>query len=180
LRTGTRLSIPGSIRIDRPVKTIWSREESIIGHHKRHAYRIKGKWGATKEGKILAAEVKILADGGAYAYTSTKVMGNAFLQCTGPYEIPNVRVDADSIYTNNVPGGAFRGFGGPQGAFEAEMQVNKLAEALGMDPVELRLRNLMEDGSIISMNSTIPEGVTIKPVTEACAVHSGWQQTDLG
>jgi len=166
--------------IDRPVKTIWSREESIIGHHKRHAYRIKGKWGATKEGKILAAEVKILADGGAYAYTSTKVMGNAFLQCTGPYEIPNVRVDADSIYTNNVPGGAFRGFGGPQGAFEAEMQVNKLAEALGMDPVELRLRNLMEDGSIISMNSTIPEGVTIKPVTEACAVHSGWQQTDLG
>ncbi len=166
--------------IDRPVKTIWSREESIIGHHKRHAYRIKGKWGATKKGKILAAEVKILADGGAYAYTSTKVMGNAFLQCTGPYEIPNVRVDADAIYTNNVPGGAFRGFGGPQGAFEAEMQVNKLAEALGMDPVELRMRNLMEDGSIISMNSTIPEGVTIKPVTEACAVHSGWQQTDLG
>jgi len=111
--------------IDRPVKIIWSREESIIGHHKRHAYHIKTKWGASKEGKLLAADVKMIADGGAYIYTSTKVLGNAFLQCTGPYEIPNVHVDADAVYTNNIPGGAFRGFGGPQGAFAAEQQVNK-------------------------------------------------------
>jgi len=72
-----------------------------------------------------------------------------------------IRVDADAIYTNNIPGGAFRGFGGPQGAFEAEMQVNHLAEALGMDPVEFRMRNLMDDESILSMNSKVPEGVTI-------------------
>jgi len=166
--------------INRPVKVIWSREESIIGHHKRHAYKIRGKWGATKDGKILAADVDIYADGGAYAYTSTKVMGNAILQCTGPYDIPNVRVNADAIYTNNLPGGAFRGFGGPQGAFEAEMQVNKLADALDMDPVELRMRNLMEDGSVLSTRSVIPNGVTIKPVMRACAEHSGWKQADAG
>jgi CO/xanthine dehydrogenase Mo-binding subunit len=162
--------------IDRPVKIIWSREESIIGHHKRHAYKLIGKWGATKEGKILAAQVDVYADGGAYAYTSTKVLGNATLMCVGPYDIPNVKVDAQAIYTNNVPGGAFRGFGGPQGAFEAEMQVNRLAEALGMDPVELRMKNLLTDDSLLATNTPPPKGVTIKPVMEACALRSGWQK----
>ncbi len=162
------------------MKIVWSREESIIGHHKRHAYTLKGKWGASMDGKILAAEVKILADGGAYIYTSTKVMANAVLQCTGPYDIPNVHVDADAIYTNNIPGGAFRGFGGPQGAFLAEMQVTHLAEALGMDPVEFRMRNLMDDDTVMSMNSKAPEGVTIKQVTEVCAEHAGWLHDETG
>ncbi len=116
--------------IDRPVKTVWSRRESIIGHHKRHLYKIKTKWGATREGKITAIEAQITADGGAYMYTSTKVMGNATLLVTGPYFVPNVKVDSKAVYTNNLPGGAFRGFGGPQGCFAAEMQMNKLAEAL--------------------------------------------------
>jgi CO/xanthine dehydrogenase Mo-binding subunit len=166
--------------INRPVKIIWSREESILGHHKRHAYYFKAKWGANKDGKILAAEVKVVADGGAYIYTSTKVLGNAFLQCTGPYEIPNVKVDADAVYTNNLPGGAFRGFGGPQGAFEAESQANKLAEALNMDPVEFRMRNLLEDGGLLSTNSAIPKGCTIKPVVKALAERSGWKKAGDG
>lgn len=166
--------------IERPVKIIWSREESIIGHHKRHAYKIKAKWGANKEGKILAAEVHVYQDGGAYAYTSTKVMGNTTLMCTGPYDIPNVRVNADAIYTNNLPGGAFRGFGGPQGAFAAEMQVNQLADALGMDPIEFRMRNLIDDDSLLSTNSPPPKGVTIKPVVETLAERSGWQKGELG
>lgn len=166
--------------IDRPVKVIWSREESIIGHHKRHAYWMKGKWGATKDGKILAADVTLVTDGGAYVYTSPKVMGNAIIQSTGPYAIPNVRVNADSVYTNNVPGGAFRGFGGPQGAFESEMQITHLAEALGMDPVEFRMRNLIDDDSILSTNVKPPKGVTIKSVLEACADRSGWQKSEQG
>lgn len=163
--------------IDRPVKTVWSREESIIGHHKRHAYKLVAKWGATKDGKILAAQVDVTADAGAYAYTSTKVLGNATLMSIGPYEIPNVRVNSRAVYTNNVPGGAFRGFGGPQGAFEAEMQVNRLANALGMDPVELRMRNLIEDESILCTNTKPPKGVTIKPVLQACTTKAGWAQT---
>ena len=166
--------------IDRPIKIIWSREESIIGHHKRHAYEIKSKWGATRDGKILAAETEIYADGGAYAYTSTKVLGNATLMCSGPYEIPNVKVNANVVYTNNLPGGAFRGFGGPQGAFAAEMQVNRLAEALNLDPVELRMRNLIDDDSLLSTNSKLPKGVTIKPVTATCAKQAGWQLTETG
>ena len=162
--------------IDRPIKIEWNREESIIGHHKRHQYKLKSKWGATKDGKIIAADVDIYADGGAYAYTSTKVLGNATLMATGPYDIPNVRVDARAIYTNNIPGGAFRGFGGPQAAFQAEMQVNKLAEALGMDPVEIRMRNLFKEGSEMSVGSPIPEGVSIGEVLEKCALESGWQK----
>ncbi len=154
--------------IDRPVKIIWSREESIIGHHKRHPYIIYTKWGATKEGKVVAAEVEVVADGGAYAYTSTKVLGNATLMCTGPYEIPNVKVDSYAVYTNNIPGGAFRGFGGPQGAFAAETQMNRLAEALGMDPVEIRRRNVLKEGSLLSVGTPLPKGVSIAQVVEKC------------
>jgi len=166
--------------IDRPVKIVWSREESIIGHHKRHAYTLKGRLGATRDGKLLAAEVDITADGGAYVYTSNKVLGNATLMCTGPYDISNVKVDSRAVYTNNIPGGAFRGFGAPQGAFFAENQINRLAEKLGMDPVELRMKNLMDDNSLLPTNSPLPKGVTIKQVTEACATVAGWQNTDHG
>jgi CO/xanthine dehydrogenase Mo-binding subunit len=166
--------------IDRPVKIVWSREESMFGHCKRHAYTMKAKWGATKAGKILAAECEIWANGGAYCYTSPKVLGNATLLATGPYEIPNVATDAYAVYTNDIPGGAFRGFGGPQAAFMAEMQMDKLAEKLGIDPVELRMRNLFDEGSIISMGSVIPEGVTIREVTERCALEAGWTKTENG
>lgn len=161
--------------LSRPVKIIWSREESIIGHHKRHPYYLKAKWGATREGKIVAAEMDIVANGGGYAYTSAKVLGNATLMCTGPYEIPNVKVDTYAVYTNNIPTGAFRGFGGPQGAFAAETQVNRLAEALNMDPVELRLKNLLHEGSLLSVGTPLPEGVTIDKVVEQAASQSGWQ-----
>jgi CO/xanthine dehydrogenase Mo-binding subunit len=155
--------------INRPVKIIWSREESIIGHHKRHAYVIRSRWGATSDGKVIAAEVEVIADGGAYAYTSTKVLGNATLMCTGPYEIPNVKVDSYAVYTNNVPGGAFRGFGGPQGAFAAEMQINRLAEALDMDPVDIRRVNVLREGSLLSVGTPLPKGVSLPEVVKKCS-----------
>jgi len=153
----------------RPVKIIWTREESIIGHHKRHPYIIRTRWGADFGGRVIAAEATVIADAGAYAYTSTKVLGNAALMCTGPYEIENVTVDASCIYTNNLPGGAFRGFGGPQGAFAAEQQMNKLAETLDLDPAEIRRRNVIRDGSTLSVNTVVPKGVTMAEVLEACA-----------
>lgn len=166
--------------INRPVKIVWSREESIIGHHKRHPYYIRAKWGATREGKVIAAEVELIADGGAYAYTSTKVLGNATLLCTGAYNIPNVKVDSYAVYTNNIPTGAFRGFGGPQAIFAAESQMNKLAEALGMDPVEIRMRNLLNEGDLLSVGTPLPKGVSIKHVVEACARAAGWEKTERG
>jgi CO/xanthine dehydrogenase Mo-binding subunit len=161
--------------INRAVKIIWSREESIAGHHKRHPYHIRTRWGATKAGKVIAAEVELVADGGGYAYTSTKVLGNATLMCTGPYEIPNVKVDSYAVYTNNMVTGAFRGFGGPQGAFAAETQMNRLAEALGMDPVEIRLRNVLHEGSLLSVGTPLPKGVSMPQVIEACAKAAGWK-----
>ncbi|HAJ35530.1 MAG TPA: aldehyde oxidase [Chloroflexi bacterium] len=159
----------------RPVKTVWSREESIVGHHKRHPYTIKAKWGATREGKIVAAQMDLTSDCGAYAYTSTKVLGNALLAALGPYKIPNVHVVARTVYTNNTPSGAFRGFGGPQGHFAAEMQVNKLAAALGIDPVELRMRNLWQEGAILPTKSPLPAGCTIREVVTAAAERGGWR-----
>jgi CO/xanthine dehydrogenase Mo-binding subunit len=162
--------------IQRPVKIIWSREESIRGHHKRHPFYIKTKWGATKDGKVVAAEVEMIQDGGAYAYTSTKVLGNATMMCTGPYEIENVAVDTYSVYTNNIPNGAFRGFGGPQGSFVAEQQMNKLAEALNMDPISIRLKNCLQEGSILSVGSPIPKGVSIDKVIRTCAHTAGWEE----
>ncbi len=161
--------------IDRPVKIIWTREESIIGHHKRHPILIRTRWGATKEGKVIAVRAEVIADGGAYVYTSPKVLGNATLMVSGCYEIPNVSVDSYAVYTNNIPNGAFRGFGGPQGNFAAEMQMNKLAEALGMDPVEIRLRNVMHEGAFLSVGTPLPKGVSIQQVTEACAKAAGWE-----
>lgn len=160
--------------IIRPVKIVWSREESIVGHHKRHYYEIKTRWAAANDGTLLGAEADVLADGGAYIYTSTKVLGNATLMVTGPYNIPNVRVDTQAVYTNNLPAGAFRGFGGPQGAFVAECQMNKLAEKLKMDPVQLRMKNLLREGDLLPVNSPLPAGVSIDKVVETCAKKAGW------
>ncbi|HTX79524.1 MAG TPA: xanthine dehydrogenase family protein molybdopterin-binding subunit [Longilinea sp.] len=166
--------------IDRPVKIVWSREESIIAHCKRHPFRVYSKWGATKDGKIVAAQVRFYADGGAYKFTTSIVASNAVLNCLGPYETPNVKVDGYDVYTNNVPRGAFRGFGGPQGAYVAEQQVNKLAEALGMDPVELRMRNLAKEGSLQTTAAPYPPGISVREVTQQCAVSAGWQQVNGG
>ncbi len=167
-------------KLRRPVKMVWSREESILGHCKRHPVWFHCKWGATSGGKLVAAEVRIVADGGAYCYTTNKVLGNATITCTGPYEIPHVKVDVDGVYTNNPPGGAFRGFGAPQGIFAAETQMNKLAQALQMDPVELRVKNLLRDESLTAMGTPLPGGVNLVEVTEQCARAAGWQQTIQG
>lgn len=160
--------------IDRPVRITWTREESIIGHHKRHEAVVKTKWGATKEGMVTAVSAEVFMNSGAYAYTSTKVLGNFHLMVTGPYEIPHAHIDSYAITTNNVPGGAFRGFGGPQGAFAAENQMNKLAEALGMDPVEIRLKNALTEESLLTVQTKMPKGVSLKEVISRCAAEADW------
>jgi len=160
--------------IDRPVRTQWSREESIVGHHKRHRGRIHAKLGATRDGKITAAQATVLLDAGAYNYTSNKVLGNAHLSVTGPYEIPNASIDSHAIYTTSPPGGAFRGFGGPQGAFVAETQMNRLAVALGIDPVELRRRNQISEGSVSVTGAVFPPGVSTPQVIDSCASRSSF------
>ncbi len=162
--------------IERPVRCQWSREESIVGHHKRHRGRVTTRWGATADGRLVAVEATGQLDAGAYNYTSNKVLGNLHLTVAGPYRVPNARIDSWAVYTNAVPGGAFRGFGGPQGCFVAESQMNKLAVACGLDPVEIRRRNMVTEGSIGITGTELPPGVSLPEVIEACASAANWTE----
>lgn len=163
-------------KLKQPVKIIWSRRESMIGHGKRHAVSIKAKWGATKDGKLIAVENELIGDGGAYMYTSNKVLGNAAITSSGPYFIPNAKVDVYGVYTNNVPGAAFRGFGAPQALFMAESQMNKLAEKLGLDPIEFRLKNALRDGDLMSFGTPVPSQVSIVQCIEAARDQFRWKK----
>jgi CO/xanthine dehydrogenase Mo-binding subunit len=161
-------------KLKRPVKTVWSRKESIIGHGKRHPMTLKTKWAATKEGMLLAAETTVIADAGAYMYTSNKVLGNCTITATGPYFIPNVKEDVIGVYTNNVPTAAFRGFGAPQALWMTELQMNKLAEKLGLDPVAFRHKNALRDGDTLNVGTPAPGPVSIVECIEAARDRFGW------
>jgi CO/xanthine dehydrogenase Mo-binding subunit len=164
-------------KLRRPVKIIWSRRESIVGHGKRHPVLLRAKWGATGDGMIVAAVNEVIGDAGAYMYTSNKVLGNATITSSGPYFIPNVKTDVYGVYTNNVPGAAFRGFGAPQALFMAEGQINKIAERLGMDPVEIRLKNALRDGLTLAVGTPAPGPVTVPQVIQAAAEKFGWNSS---
>jgi len=160
--------------IDRQIRALWNREESIVGHHKRHRAEVTARWRATRDGKIVAVEADAALDAGAYNYTTNKVLANLHLSLTGPYDIPNARIDTRAVYTTSVPGGAFRGFGGPQGSFVAESQMNKIAEQLGMDPIEIRLKNVLHDGDDYITQRPMPDGVSIETVLTRLAEASRW------
>ncbi len=164
----------------RPIKIQWSREESILYHHKRHPIKVRAKWGATKSGVITAIYSEVIGDAGAYNYTSNKVLGNAQLTAGGAYEAENIHIDTYAVYTNNIPSGAFRGFGAPQALFAAEGQMNRLAQALNMDPLEIRLINSIRDGSLGVVDTPFPSGVTMPQVFEACGRESWWRETADG
>lgn len=161
-------------KLQQPVKIIWTRQESMIGHGKRHASVIRSKWGATKEGKLVAIENEFIGDGGAYMYTSNKVLGNSAITSSGPYFVPNIKTDVYGVYTNNVPGAAFRGFGAPQALFMAEMQMDKLAEKLGIDPVDFRLKNALREGDTMGVGTPSPSPVSVVQCIEAAAERFGW------
>lgn len=163
-------------QLRRPVKIIWSRQESIIGHGKRHAMILRAKWGAKRDGRLTAAENTILADAGAYMYTTNKVLGNSTITESGPYFIPNMKADVIGVYTNNIPGAAFRGFGAPQALFMAESQMNKLAEKLGLDALEIRRRNALKLTDTLAVGTPPPNRPTILEVMQAAAEKFGWEQ----
>ncbi|MBC5810347.1 MAG: xanthine dehydrogenase family protein [Candidatus Eremiobacteraeota bacterium] len=151
-----------------PVAMVWNREESIIGHHKRHPYFITAKWGAKRDGTIVAAQTELVADGGAYASTSAEVLKCSAIFAIGPYSIENVQTDAIVCYTNNVPSGAFRGFGAPQAHFAAETMVTRLGIALGIGASEIRRQNLYREGDLQSTGDPLPAGVSVREVFGRC------------
>src|SRR3954447_26648019 len=145
-----------ALHTQRPVKMMYGREESFFGHIHRHPARMRYEHHATRDGRLVKVQARLLLDGGAYASSSTAVCSNAASFAAGPYEVPNARIDAYVVYTDNPPCGAMRGFGSVQACFAHEAQMDKLAAALDMDPVELRLRNAMATGS------TLPTGAPVR------------------
>jgi len=152
-----------ALRTGRPVKMLYSREESFLGHVHRHPARLAYRHGARADGRLVFVRARIVLDGGAYASSSGAVCSNASCFAAGPYEVPNVHVDAYAVYTDNPPCGAMRGFGAVQSCFAYESQMDRLAAALRMDPVRLRVANAMREGG------TLPTGqrvVGAAPVAE--------------
>ena len=143
----------------RPVKILYSRSESMLAHPKRHATTIRIRTGARRDGTLTAVEAELLGDAGAYASLSTKVLTRTTTHATGPYEVPNAKIDCYAMYTNNPPAGAFRGFGVPQSAFAVEQNMDILAHELGMDPIELRRKNAFRVGSTTATGQVLKESV---------------------
>ncbi|HEX2770872.1 MAG TPA: xanthine dehydrogenase subunit D, partial [Micromonosporaceae bacterium] len=135
-----------ALHTGRPVKMVYGREESFFGHVHRHPARLRYEHGATRDGRLVYVRARIVLDGGAYASSSTAVCANAATLGIGPYDVPNVMMDAYAVYTNNPPCGAMRGFGAVQACFAYESQMDKLAAAVGLDPVEVRVRNALSTG----------------------------------
>ena len=158
-----------ALRTGRPVKMAYGREESFHGHVHRHPSRTWIRYGATRDGRLVAADVRLLLDGGAYASSSPAVLANASTFAAGPYEVPNVRVEGTVVYTNNPPCGAMRGFGAPQVCFAYESAMDALAAKLEIDPVELRLRNAVRTGSVLPTGQVLTGSAPLREVIERCA-----------
>jgi xanthine dehydrogenase D subunit len=155
-----------ALHTGRPVKMVYNREESFFGHVHRHPCRMQYEHGATADGKLVYVRARIVLDGGAYASSSTAVCANAACFAAGPYEVASARIDSYVMYTNNPPCGAMRGFGAVQVAIAHEAQMDKLAAALGMDAVDLRVANAMRPGSRMPTGQVVPEPAPVAELLE--------------
>jgi CO/xanthine dehydrogenase Mo-binding subunit len=144
-----------ALRTGRPVKIVYGREESFFGHVHRHPARMRYEHGATADGRLVYVKAEIVLDGGAYCSSSPAVVGNAASLGVGPYEVGNVWIDAYGVYTNNPPCGAMRGFGAVQACYAYESQMDRLAEACGLSPVEIRIRNAVSQGSRLATGQIV-------------------------
>ena len=144
-----------ALHTGKPVKIVYNRFESFFGHVHRHPAQMRYEYGATRDGRLVYADVEIILDGGAYTSATLNVVGNAASLGVGPYEIPNIKIDAYGVYTNNPPCGAMRGFGAVQACFAYESMMDKLAEACGLSPVEVRRINAISQGSVLATGQVI-------------------------
>ena len=158
-----------ALRTGKPVKMSYNREESFFGHVHRHPATMRYEHGATRDGDLVYVRATIYLDGGAYASSTPAVVGNAGTMGIGPYVVPNVHVDCYGVYTNNPPCGAMRGFGSVQTAFAYESQMDALAAELGMDPVELRCRNAMAEGSATPTGQVIDSPAPVEELLRRLA-----------
>ena len=158
----------------RPVKGVFSREEEFTATTTRHPFVMDYKTGVTRDGHILARSVRLVLDGGAYCSWSETTLGKACILATGPYGIDNLHVEALVVYTNKTMAGAMRGFGAPQVCFGYESQMDEIAHALGLDPVQIRLRNMFVEGSP-SPTGQVLHSVVAKESLLQAAARFGWE-----
>jgi CO/xanthine dehydrogenase Mo-binding subunit len=158
-----------ALHTSRPVKMVYNRQESFTGHVHRHPARIHAEHHATRDGRLVCVKMQILLDGGAYASSSTAVTANATSFACGPYAVPNALIETTCVFTNNPPCGAMRGFGAVQTCFASEAQMDKLARALELDPIELRLRNALAPGDTLPTGQRIDGSLPVAEVIRRCA-----------
>lgn len=167
-----------ALHTGRPVKMLYNREESFFGHVHRHPAHMRYRHHATADGRLVKVEAEIILDGGAYASTTAAVLANASFFAAGPYKVPNAAVDGWGMRTNNPPCGAMRGFGVVQVCFAHEAQMDRLADALGIDPLELRLRNALAPGDTLITGQQITGTAPVAELLEALGEYPLPQQTD--
>jgi CO/xanthine dehydrogenase Mo-binding subunit len=153
-----------ALKAKRPVKIVYDRAEDMRATTKRHPARIRHRTGVKKDGTLVAQDIDVLMDGGAYVTLSPVVLSRGVLHATGSYECPNVRVVGRVVKTNTPPNGAFRGFGAPQTLFAAELQIEKIAKHLGLDPLAVREKNLFREGSVTATGQVLKESVGAQEV----------------
>ncbi|SEF75978.1 xanthine dehydrogenase, molybdenum binding subunit apoprotein [Saccharopolyspora kobensis] len=144
-----------ALRLGKPVKMVYDREESFFGHVHRHPAKMRFEHGATRDGKLVHVKAELVMDGGAYTSTSPVVIANACYFVAGAYEVPNAEIDGFAVFSNNPPCGAMRGFGAVQSTYGCESNMDKLARELGMDPLELRMRNAMTTGTVLPTGQAV-------------------------
>jgi CO/xanthine dehydrogenase Mo-binding subunit len=164
-----------AIKTRRPVRLVYTREESIATTAKRHPARIRYRMGLKKDGRILASEIHVIYDGGAYGMSTEGVVRKGAILAAGPYDIPNVKIDTIGVYTNNTPSGAFRSFGSLQTQFATESHLDICAEKLGLDPFEIRRVNAMRDGAVTHTKQTLGS-VALRAVLDAAEQVSRWEK----
>jgi xanthine dehydrogenase D subunit len=153
-----------ALHTGKPVKMVYSREESFFGHVHRHPASLRYEHGSTADGRLVYVKADIVLDGGAYASSSPAVAANAATLGMGPYEVPHVAMDCYAVYTNNPPCGAMRGFGAVQACFAYEAQMDKLAAALHTDPVEFRIKNAMREGSVMPTGQVVDSAAPVAEI----------------
>jgi xanthine dehydrogenase D subunit len=160
-----------ALRTGRPVKMVYARDESFFGHVHRHPARLWYRHHASRSGELVKVEARVVVDGGAYLSSSNAVISNAACFAPGPYRVPNALIDGYAVRTNNPPCGAMRGFGAVQVCFGHEAQMDKLAAALGMDPIELRRRNALTRGDRLVTGQVLTGAVPVREVIDAAVAH---------
>jgi xanthine dehydrogenase D subunit len=163
----------------RPVKMVYNREESFYGHVHRHPAKMSYEHGVTRDGVLVYVKASLVFDGGAYASSSNAVCLNAATFACGPYDVPNADIESSMLYTNNPPCGAMRGFGAVQVCFAHESQMDKLAEALGIDPVELRIKNAMRPGIKFPFGQEVPHPAPVREILERVKAMPMPEETDV-